>query len=272
MPTSNETPQTRSDFIRTQPIDRPVLEVVNAAKAAGFAVKAGLVYEVRRMMRAHAGEPPKRGARKQAAAVKPRTTSPAKTTSASRVKATNKTAFVRALADTASTEEILTRAKAAGFAATKELVFKVRSEMNAKRRNEKGAPLPAKAAIKTASGSSFASKRDFVRAHGRLSPQEVTVLAAQQGIKMDIKYVYNARAYDAARASSGAKPAAPKPVVAKAVAPAPSPAPTVVARATGSGGSTLEDLLRAVAAELGLRRAVEMLEAERARVKALLQT
>jgi hypothetical protein len=41
----------KSDFVRSQPVDMPGLEVVAKAKAAGIKLSTSLVYEVRRLMR-----------------------------------------------------------------------------------------------------------------------------------------------------------------------------------------------------------------------------
>src|SRR5580658_10178730 len=109
------------------------------------------------------------------------------------------------------------------------------------------------------------SKADFVRAHPNLSPKEIVEKAAAAGIKLGWRYVYNVRATDKVarkRKRATAKGRISTPAAANRAAPS-------VASAAAS--SSAEDLLRAVAAELGLGRAVEILARERARVRAILK-
>jgi hypothetical protein len=101
------------------------------------------------------------------------------------------------------------------------------------------------------------SKADFVRAHPNLSPKEIVEKAAAAGIKLGWRYVYNVRATD--KVARKRKRAAAK---------GRTSTPSVTLAASSSSA---EDLLRAVAAELGLGRAVEILAQERARVRAILK-
>jgi N-acetylmuramoyl-L-alanine amidase CwlA len=75
--------------------------------------------------------------------------------------------------------------------------------------------------------------------------------------------VYNVRGQDktAAKKSASSKKTPSKPTTSK-------PASTIVN--TKSISSSVEDLLRAAASELGLGRAIEILQGERARVRAVL--
>jgi hypothetical protein len=101
------------------------------------------------------------------------------------------------------------------------------------------------------------SKAAFVRSLPSSTPaKEVVAKAKSQGITLTDAYVYNVRATSKAGKGKSTK-----------------------RKATGGGRSLTvkvggargaEDLLRAVAAELGLARAIAVLEAEHARVRKLL--
>jgi hypothetical protein len=84
--------------------------------------------------------------------------------------------------------------------------------------------------------------------------KEVVAMAKAKGIHFDEPYVYWAR-----RPSKGT---ATRKRVSTTVRNGPSMARAITRR------SSAEDLLRAVAAEIGLGRAVEILEGERAKVRA----
>ncbi len=87
------------------------------------------------------------------------------------------------------------------------------------------------------------TKADFVRKFPNLSPKEVVAKAKLEGVKLDTGYVYNVRGAD--------KLAQPS--------------------ITTASSSKAENLLKAVAAEVGLGRAIQLLEAERARVHSILR-
>jgi hypothetical protein len=102
------------------------------------------------------------------------------------------------------------------------------------------------------------TKADFVRsADPRLSAKDVVAKAKAAGIALTDTYVYNVRGA-AKAAASKAKPAPVKAPVAHAVAK------------SGASAGSVESLLKAVAAEIGLGRAFEILVGERARVQAVL--
>src|SRR5271154_6143886 len=99
------------------------------------------------------------------------------------------------------------------------------------------------------------SKSDFIRSQPTsVSAAEVVKKGKAQGIKFSPQLVYNVR-----RGSKATKGQAKKVATATTNAAPKSPA------------TKAEDLLRAVAAEIGLGRAVELLEADRARVHAVLR-
>lgn len=100
-----------------------------------------------------------------------------------------------------------------------------------------------------------ASKAAFVRAYPNLSAKEVVAKAKEHGVKMGEPYVYNVRTYDknkGARRAGGRR------------APG-------IARPSTVVSSSAESLLKAVAAEVGLGRAIEILQGERAQVHAMMR-
>jgi len=103
------------------------------------------------------------------------------------------------------------------------------------------------------------TKADFVRGLPASTPaKDVVKLARAAGIKLGIFYVYGVRR----AAQMGAR---------KKRAPAKSPTVSAVVNGGGSRVSAnVENLLRAVAAEIGLGTAIEILSGERARVRAVI--
>jgi hypothetical protein len=100
------------------------------------------------------------------------------------------------------------------------------------------------------------SKTDFIRSMpGTMPVSEVIATAAASGMKISRQLVY------VVRSRGGAKPA-------KAGKPGRKPRATVV---MGSHSSTADSLLLAVASEIGLGRAMEILEAQRAQVRGVLR-
>jgi hypothetical protein len=101
------------------------------------------------------------------------------------------------------------------------------------------------------------SKAAFVRSlPGKMSAKEVVAKAKAQGITLTDAYVYNVRATSKA---GGKKSSA---------AGGSSRGRSVTVKLSGARGA--EDLLRAVAAELGLARAIAVLEKEHSKVRRLL--
>jgi hypothetical protein len=102
------------------------------------------------------------------------------------------------------------------------------------------------------------SKAAFVRSLPATTPaKEVVAKAKERSMTLTESYVYNVRgaAKAARRKRAGSLRAAVAP---RAVVPA-------------KGRLSAEDLLRAVGAEIGLTRAIEVLQGERARVHAVLR-
>jgi hypothetical protein len=100
------------------------------------------------------------------------------------------------------------------------------------------------------------SRSDFIRSQPTsVSAADVVKKGKAQGIKFSPQLVYNVR-----RGSKATKGKATKTERATTSAAHKSPATKV------------EDLLRAVAAEIGLGRAIDLLQADRARVQAVLRS
>lgn len=109
---------------------------------------------------------------------------------------------------------------------------------------------------KTAKKSRKTSKAAFVRSFPSSTPaKEVVAKAKAAGIALSDAYVYNVRATTKTKKTGTATRG-----------PRRGPAPTVHV----GGGRGAEELLRAVAAELGLARAIGVLQAEHSRVRRLL--
>jgi hypothetical protein len=98
------------------------------------------------------------------------------------------------------------------------------------------------------------NKAEFVRMFPHLTAREIVAKATEQGIKIGEPYVYNVRAYDkkhhTQRAAARRAPSVARPITTTAAA---------------------EDLLKAVAAEIGLGHALDVLQAERAKVQSVLR-
>jgi hypothetical protein len=172
----------------------------------------------------------------------------------------SKSDFVRSQPLTLSATEVLAKAKAAGLKLTSQLVYKVRGTAKAKETAKKpiGAKKPAASPIASASTKPPASKAAFVRGLPSSTPaKDVVKLAKAAGIKLGIYYVYNVR--------RAAKMAAKK---SRAASKSPAAAAPVVGGSRAS--ATAESLLKAVAAELGLGPALDILQGERARVRAVI--
>jgi hypothetical protein len=173
----------------------------------------------------------------------------------------SKSDFVRAQPATLSAAQVLAKAKAAGLKITPQLVYKVRGRSKAKDTKKK-APAVKTTAISakpTASTKPPKSKAAFVRGLPSSTPaQDVVKHAKALGLSLSINYVYNIRG--AAKMAAKKRAAVKSPVV----------------RTVANGGSWsvsqhAETLLRAIAAEIGLGHAIELLHAERARVHSILR-
>jgi hypothetical protein len=206
---------------------------------------------------------------------------PAKKTSTN---APSKSDFVRSQPATVSASEVVAKAKDAGLKLTSQLVYKVRSE-GAKGKAKKAVatkkpvatknPVAAKKPVATkkavaakapvstketaARVKAPKSKAAFVRGLSASTPaKDVVKQAKALGLSLSINYVYNIR--------GAAKMAAKKK---RLVAKSPAVSTLVNGGAT-TPSAIAENLLKAVAAEIGLGPAIAILSGERARVRAVL--
>jgi hypothetical protein len=244
-------------FILSQPTSMPPKEVIARAKARGMSASKSNISRVRGMK--------KDGAVKAVAAAKPA----AATSPVAKPAVQSKSEFIRSLPTTMPAGEVVAKAKAAGIFIGEPYVYNVRGRAAGRGKKGKTAPKPAatKPAVTPTSAAPRAAaplnKADFVRLHPLLTPRDIVAKARAAGISIGVHYVYNVRAQGkgpAAKAPVPTKPAAPRPVAA------------VHAAVHSSTDARLESLLKDVAAEMGLKRALEVLEAERARVRALLSS
>jgi hypothetical protein len=178
-------------------------------------------------------------------------------------KTLNKSDFIRNQPTSLGPSEVVAKGKAEGIKFTSQLVYNVRGRSKAKKKAKTNAAKKASTSpTSTAAPAKTKSKADFVRTYPSLSPKEIVEKARAAGVKFDVAYVYRVRAMG--KTTRKAKSAAAKTTTPAAVNGA---VPSV---ALPAASSSTEDLLRAVAAELGLGRAVEILAGERERVRAVL--
>jgi hypothetical protein len=157
----------------------------------------------------------------------------------------SKSDFIRQQPANLSGPEVVKKAKAAGLKLSSQLVYVVRAKM-AKAK----AKTPTKA-TSTSAPKPTTSKAAFVRGLPATIPAKVVVAQAKAaGMKLSSNYVYLIRrAAKENRGSVRAGRSVPRPI--------------------GTAASA-ESLLKALAAELGLGPAIEILQAERARVRAVI--
>jgi hypothetical protein len=166
------------------------------------------------------------------------------------------TKFILALPKDLTAKQVLAKAKASGLETSESNVHRVRRLHGRRTKTSAKASLPATPAPKGGNKPSGLRKSDFVREQPASTPaKEVVAKAKASGLKLDLQYVYKVRSRSkprrAARAARATRTAS---------------APTSTAR---TPGSSTEALLRALGAELGLARAVAILESERARVSSI---
>jgi hypothetical protein len=170
-------------------------------------------------------------------------------------KTQTKSDFVRSLPNTMSAPEVVKKAKAAGIKLSTQLVYVVRGRATGKGKTKKASAPTTSAATKPAK-----SKAAFVRGLPASTPaKDVVKLAKAAGIKLAVDYVYNVRGADKAKRKRK-----------RAAAMAVTSPPTSTNGARSSGNSNAENLLKAIGAELGLGKAIEILSGERARVAAVI--
>jgi uncharacterized phage protein gp47/JayE len=174
---------------------------------------------------------------------------------------TNKSEFIRQQPAGMSVADVVEKAKAEGLTIDAGLVYGVRSQAKAKGKAKKAGAKRASTGSGGAAAKPAQTKADFVRAHPNLTPMEIVTKAKEAGVGLEIGYVYNVRTSDkrARKKKTAAQKAIARPAVSSAVTP------VVVAT------EAAETLLKAFAAEVGLARAIGILEGERARLRALIK-
>jgi hypothetical protein len=175
----------------------------------------------------------------------------------------NKSEFIRSQPAGLSAADLVAKAKAEGLTIEPGLVYNVRGRAKSARKAKKSAKRVSPA--KKAASKRPLSKADFVRQHASLSPKEIVAKAKAGGIELDVGYVYNVRSIGKAAGPS-------KATAKKASAPrsAPLPKSANARRPSSVASSNEEELLKIVAAEIGLGRALEILAGERARLMAII--
>ena len=167
----------------------------------------------------------------------------------------------RSQSDELAADSVVERAKAPGVTMTAGPVHGSRSQSKAKPMTKNGAAKRSSAGQKSAAPMRpTMSKADFVRRFPKASPKEVIAAARAEGIQIDLDYLYKVRSSDRLgkpTTKAQASPASPRMGVS---------VPKPIATA-----SSVEDLLKAVAAEIGLGRAIEILAGERTRVRAIIR-
>lgn len=195
-------------------------------------------------------------------------------TSTTEDKSVSKSDFIRAQPATMSAAQIVEKAKGQGIPLRAGLVYEVRRTDKAKKAGgpKHRGPAASAKAVRTRAAKSAAmparsagarkqprSKAAFVRAHASLSPKEIVEKAKAENIKLDVGYVYNVRSSNKTAKKRGAGQAVRR-----------GARPTGVS-SPDTAGSDVEVLLKVVAAEVGLGRALEVLQAERAKIGAALR-
>jgi hypothetical protein len=176
--------------------------------------------------------------------------------------------FIREQPQTMSAAEVVEKGNAGGFTFDVSFVGKVRRRALSNGVHAKATRTAARSTSTTPSRRSMKpvkSKAEFVRTLPSSTPaKEVVAKAKAAGISITETHIYGVRSADRrAKKKSAAKSNASKPAVtAAAIVNGPTSAQKVSAKA--------ESLLKAVAAEIGLGNAIEVLQSERARVRGLI--
>lgn len=181
-----------------------------------------------------------------------------------------KTAFVRQLPEDMPAKEVVDKAKAAGIELSEAYVYEIRSAAKRAKKKSGGEKAArgggAKKAAAPAEGkdASGMTKREFVESFAPTTPAtEVIAKAAERGLSLTAKYIYNLRSEAKAGKKPAAAPAA-RPAAAPAARPAAAPAPVSTAAL-----DALETKFVDLTLDLGLSRAAKLLEKVRAQAKGL---
>ncbi len=182
------------------------------------------------------------------------------------------TTFILSLPTTLPAKEVLAKAKAKGIKTSENNVHRVRRihgrsrQAIAKAQASVAAPSAVKPVTPAAGPGVALTKSSFVRGFALNTPaKQIVQKAVAAGVDLDVRYVHKVQSRS--KPSAAKRPSA-RPAVAVAASARVSPA-----RSSGpatSAPASVEALLRAIAAEIGLGRAVEILQGERATVRAVL--
>jgi hypothetical protein len=194
------------------------------------------------------------------------------------------TTFILSLSTALPIKDVIARAKANGMKTTEQNVSRVRKMAGGKAaKGAKKALAKSKTPVKPTPATSHASKPSkvsksaapkkggankaaFVRARAHLSPKEIVEDAKADGLKLAVGYVYNVRGQDKTLAKKK------RAVTATSKHASATSTPTASHAIPRSAGTHAETLLRAVAAEVGIGHAIEILQGERARIRAIIGT
>jgi hypothetical protein len=175
--------------------------------------------------------------------------------------------FILSLPSALTGAQVVERAKARGMKTSRANVSRVRNLFRSSAKAS--APVTqsspkTEAARPAAPTATSRSKAEFVRSFPTTtSPKEIVRKAKAVGVKLGTAYVYNVWTRDKVGAQK--KKSAAKPPTSKSTSAANG------ARPSASSSPSAEGLLKAVAAEVGLGRAIELLQRERDRVQSILK-
>jgi hypothetical protein len=193
------------------------------------------------------------------------------------------TTFIRTFPRDTPIAVVIAKAKAKGFTTTKSNVSRVRRDMSrsgkpaASAGPARPAAAPAPAAPKAsapvapakagAPSGAQVSKSQFIRNQPFTLPAAAVVARGKAaGHSFDTALVYKVRGRVKGKPKAS-KASTASPAVVHAATPPPSP---VRAPSNRPDVHAVEEILKAVAAEIGLPRALQVLESERARVRAVI--
>ena len=244
-------------FIRSLPRDMPASEVIENANAEGM---EATVEKVSRARRTAGARPAKKATQraekpsKAAAEITARMVTPKRTASPVQL---SRSDFIRQQPSAMSAKEIVAKGEAQGLMFSDALVYMVRRRGGGKAKAKRPG----------------ISKADYIRQFPNLPANAVAAKAKAEGLNIAPVLVYKVRGYDrqAAKKRAAAKRAAVTPPANSAAGPVTKPrAVPSGARSTATGDAHIENLLRAAASALGFARALEVIQAEQTRLRAIL--
>jgi hypothetical protein len=240
-PIGNGKPKTKADFVRRHR-DLSAKELIEKGKAEGVKLSTMYVYEVRAYDLAPRVRPPRKRRSKRASLKLVSPAAPKVEGIPKAPKPKSKLSnFIMSCPKAMPVAEVIARAKAAGMVTSRSNVSRVRGM--------------ARTSPKT-------SKADFVRKYPDLTAPMIVEKGAAAGLIFEADYVHTVRGYDR---RTGSKNIDRPTTLAPHVSAPPAPSATTTPAAASD-----EDVLRAIVTVIGLRRAFETLDGERARVRGVL--